>query len=80
MDRQLDVCPRKLCAARAHLHLKRRWLPPLVKTALSGHMGNLANDEHFRISLAGAQEKPAVLSDQGQWMWPHGSSSATHVF
>jgi len=37
-------------------------------------------DDLFRISLAGAQEKTALLQHQGQWMLPHGSTPTTHIF
>ncbi|MES2889916.1 MAG: type II toxin-antitoxin system HipA family toxin [Pseudomonadota bacterium] len=35
--------------------------------------------EDLRISLAGAQEKTALLWHQGQWMRPHGSTPTTHI-
>src|SRR6056297_1594862 len=37
-------------------------------------------DEEFRISLAGAQEKTALLFHQGKWNIPHGSTPSTHIF
>lgn len=37
-------------------------------------------DDHFRISLAGAQEKDAFLFRGGRWMRPHGSTPTTHIF
>lgn len=40
------------------------------------HYGN----EDFRISIAGAQEKTALLKYQGQWLKPHGSTPTTHIF
>lgn len=36
------------------------------------------NDE-FRISLAGAQEKTALLYWQGKWQVPHGTTATTHI-
>lgn len=38
------------------------------------------DDEDFRISLAGAQEKTALLRHQGQWFKPHGATPTTHIF
>ncbi len=38
------------------------------------------DDELFRISIAGAQEKTALLRWQGQWCRPHGSTPTTHIF
>lgn len=37
------------------------------------------SDEEFRISLAGAQEKTALLRYNGQWLVPHGSTPSTHI-
>jgi serine/threonine-protein kinase HipA len=37
-----------------------------------------SNDE-FRISLAGAQEKTALLRSGGKWLLPHGSTPTTHI-
>lgn len=37
-------------------------------------------DDDFRISLAGAQEKAALLRWQGQWCQPRGSTPTTHIF
>jgi serine/threonine-protein kinase HipA len=42
-------------------------------------MGNLEDQDDLRISLAGAQEKTALLWHQGQWMRPHGSTPTTHI-
>lgn len=39
-----------------------------------------ANDDDFRISLAGAQEKTALLWHNNQWMRPHGATPTTHIF
>jgi serine/threonine-protein kinase HipA len=40
----------------------------------------LARDDDFRISLAGAQEKTALLYDRGQWLRPRGTTPTTHIF
>lgn len=37
-------------------------------------------DDDFRISLAGAQEKDALLWWDGQWMKPRGATPTTHIF
>ncbi|MGA7437821.1 MAG: type II toxin-antitoxin system HipA family toxin [Luteibacter sp.] len=34
----------------------------------------------FRISLAGAQEKTALLRHENRWYLPHGSTPTTHIF
>jgi serine/threonine-protein kinase HipA len=36
-------------------------------------------DQEFRISLAGAQEKTALLYWKGQWHVPHGTTATTHI-
>lgn len=40
----------------------------------------LDRDDAFRISVAGAQEKTALLWHQGQWLEPHGITPTTHIF
>ena len=37
-------------------------------------------DDLFRISLAGAQEKTALLWHQNRWLLPHGTTPTTHIF
>ncbi len=37
-------------------------------------------DDTFRISLAGAQEKTALTRHRGRWCTPHGSTPTTHIF
>ena len=38
-----------------------------------------APEDGLRISLAGAQEKTALLWHEGQWFRPHGSTPTTHI-
>ncbi|TIQ08746.1 MAG: type II toxin-antitoxin system HipA family toxin [Mesorhizobium sp.] len=40
----------------------------------------LNRDDEFRISVAGAQEKTALLRYDGQWIKPHGTTPTTHIF
>ena len=42
-------------------------------------LGQGLEDEPFRISLAGAQEKTALLRHQGRWRRPHGATPTTHI-
>ena len=44
-----------------------------------GHQ-DARDDDAFRISLAGAQEKTAFLRNGDQWMVPHGTTPTTHIF
>lgn len=37
------------------------------------------DDDDFRISIAGAQEKTALLWIDGRWCRPHGSTATTHI-
>jgi serine/threonine-protein kinase HipA len=37
------------------------------------------DDDDFRISIAGAQEKTALLLHEGQWMKPRGATPTTHI-
>ncbi|HZL43135.1 MAG TPA: type II toxin-antitoxin system HipA family toxin [Verrucomicrobiae bacterium] len=40
----------------------------------------LDRDQDFRISVAGAQEKTALLRHKGKWLKPHGTTPTTHIF
>ena len=50
-------------------------LADLVRTPL----GVSAEHEEFRISIAGAQEKTALLYWKDHWCIPHGSTPTTHI-
>ncbi len=39
----------------------------------------LTRDDAFRISVAGAQEKTALLRHDGEWLKPHGTTPTTHL-
>ena len=41
---------------------------------------NLGDDDLFRISIAGAQEKTALVKVKGRWCRPHGATPTTHIF
>jgi serine/threonine-protein kinase HipA len=43
-------------------------------------LGQHDNDEDLRLSIAGAQEKTALLRHEGLWLLPHGSTPTTHIF
>lgn len=40
----------------------------------------LDRDDEFRISVAGIQEKTALLRFGGRWLKPHGTTPTTHIF
>lgn len=49
-------------------------------TSLAQAPLGLRKDDDFRISIAGAQEKTALLRLDGQWLKPHGTTPTTHLF
>lgn len=51
----------------------------LIKNLDATPLGITSEDDAFRISIAGAQEKTALLHHQGQWLMPHGSTPTTHI-
>ena len=59
---------------------------PLGDSEIAAMLGDLRRaplgldeDGEFRISLAGAQEKTALLHWQGKWQVPHGATATTHI-
>lgn len=60
---------------------------PIGEEAIEALLNNLAQaplglnkDEDFRISVAGAQEKTALLWYGEQWLKPRGTTPTTHIF
>lgn len=51
----------------------------LLKSLAQAPLG-LNRDDDFRISVAGAQEKTALLWYEGRWIKPHGTTPTTHLF
>lgn len=51
----------------------------LLKTSGSSSFGAPEIDDDFRLSIAGAQEKTALLFRDGQWFRPHGATPSTHI-
>lgn len=59
---------------------------PLDDEAIEAMLANLARaplgidtEQEFRISIAGAQEKTALLRHQGRWLRPTGTTPTTHI-
>ncbi|SOF01589.1 HipA N-terminal domain-containing protein [Burkholderia sp. OK233] len=52
----------------------------LVRTVSNPALGAADEADDFRISLAGAQEKTALLWHDGKWQRPHGATPTTHIF
>ena len=51
-----------------------------LRSATSSASLGQRDDDAFRISIAGAQEKSALLFHQGQWHRPSGATPTTHIF
>ncbi|QQC67463.1 type II toxin-antitoxin system HipA family toxin [Paraburkholderia ginsengisoli] len=52
----------------------------LARTVSTPALGSPDETDDFRISLAGAQEKTALLWHDGKWQRPHGATPTTHIF
>ncbi|MEC5408660.1 type II toxin-antitoxin system HipA family toxin [Paraburkholderia sp. MPAMCS5] len=52
----------------------------LTRTVSAPVLGVAEDIDDFRISLAGAQEKTALLWHDNQWKRPHGATPTTHIF
>lgn len=50
----------------------------MLKGLVQAPLG-LGEDDAFRISVAGAQEKTALLHHDGCWFKPHGTTPTTHI-
>ncbi len=50
----------------------------LLKNLVRAPLG-VGGDSDFRISVAGAQEKTALLQYNGKWWKPHGTTPTTHI-
>ena len=52
----------------------------IAATLSDGRILGNEEDEDFRISIAGAQEKTALLRYKNRWCRPHGTTPTTHIF
>lgn len=52
----------------------------LRNTTSDQALGQHDHDEDLRLSIAGAQEKTALLRHKGRWLLPRGSTPTTHIF
>lgn len=50
----------------------------IIKNLAAAPLG-MGEDKDFRISIAGAQEKTALLRKDGQWFKPIGATATTHI-
>ena len=51
----------------------------LRATVSSGSFAHHDKDHDFRLSIAGAQEKTALLRHEGRWLRPLGTTPTTHI-
>nr|WP_036019935.1 type II toxin-antitoxin system HipA family toxin [Paraburkholderia mimosarum] len=51
----------------------------LRETTAAPHAGERETVDSLRLSIAGAQEKTALLRHGGQWLLPEGSTPTTHI-
>jgi serine/threonine-protein kinase HipA len=59
--------------------LSDAWIAGRLRSYRTHPLG-MAGDEDFRISIAGAQEKTALLWHEGAWHEPRGATPTTHIF
>lgn len=67
--RQVQARPMSEAEVAAHLR----------NISTSAVLGNAEAQDEFRISLAGAQEKSALLWHEGRWCLPLGATPTTHI-
>jgi len=61
--------------------LDERGVAQMLRNAVApALLGRGNEDGDFRISIAGAQEKTALLRFDGKWCLPHGDTPTTHIF
>lgn len=60
--------------------LSDKKIAELLRTTVSAPALGQQEDDLFRISLAGAQEKTALLRHQSRWCLPSGATPSTHIF
>jgi serine/threonine-protein kinase HipA len=81
----LEILPMGVCSAgvlplQAQALTEAQVAEVLRGTTTPNTLGLIANEDHFRISIAGAQEKTALLQVDGQWCLPRGATPTTHIF
>lgn len=60
--------------------LNEREVESTLRAGASGSIGGRLDEDDFRISIAGAQEKTALTRHRGRWCKPHGATPTTHIF
>ncbi|MDD4964372.1 MAG: type II toxin-antitoxin system HipA family toxin [Gallionella sp.] len=75
-----DETPADVYEIRGEVLNTARIAQRLRNTTSAQALGQPDHDEDLRLSIAGAQEKTALLRHKGQWCRPHGSTPTTHIF
>jgi serine/threonine-protein kinase HipA len=58
--------------------VSKRDVAGIIENLTAAPLG-LGEDEDFRISIAGAQQKTALLRKEGRWFKPIGTAATTHI-
>ncbi|UCI09517.1 type II toxin-antitoxin system HipA family toxin [Mesorhizobium sp. B1-1-8] len=58
--------------------VSKKGIAEIIENLAAAPLG-LGEDEDFRISIAGAQEKTALLRKDGRWFKPLGTAATTHI-
>jgi serine/threonine-protein kinase HipA len=59
--------------------VSRREIAIILDNLATAPLG-ITEDESFRISIAGVQQKTALLRWKGRWCKPRGTTATTHIF
>lgn len=77
----------QLISERTEVNVKKIEGTPLNESEIANELRNyktlplgMSKDQDFRISIAGAQEKTALLMHNGKWQRPTGVTPTTHIF
>jgi len=74
-----DEAPSDLYEIRGKI-LSVAEIAQLLRNTTSAQALGQHDHDDLRLSIAGAQEKTALLQHKGQWLLPHGSTPTTHIF
>ena len=77
----------QLLSEQTEVDIKKIEGTPLSDTEIANELRNyktaplgMDREHDFRISIAGAQEKTALLYHEGKWFRPTGATPTTHIF
>ncbi len=74
-----DESPQKIRSIEGEL-LNDKQIAKILRNYRAAPLGMAEEDEAFRISIAGAQEKTALLCQNNVWYRPIGATPTTHIF